>query len=269
MPESPSQHEHDLRINGIDMFYIREGSGYPLILLHGGLASHQSWDQQIPLLSSDYELIIPDLRGHGKSTNPLKKLEYHQMADDIAALTRTLKLDQPLVCGWSDGGQIALELAVRQSNLFKGFAIGAVIYRLIDETTQAISSLGISGPGEVNIEKLEAGFPDLVKMLRGWHQQSEDHWVNLLHQISHLWYTELDYPTEILKRVDSPILLLIGDRDEFIPLTHMIDLYHVLPNAELAVIPFGRHQVDRYRPMIFNNLITEYFDRLLAKENIT
>ncbi len=265
-PTSPNERENMLHVNGIDMFYTRKGAGDPLILLHGGTGSHHHWDQHIPLLSPKFELIIPDLRGHGKSTNPINRLEYHQMADDIAVFIQDLKLDQPLVCGWSDGGQIALELAIRHANLVKGFAIGAVIHKLIEEYVQAISFIGFPAPGEVNIEKITASSPEWVENLHRWHQQSEDHWINLLHQISFLWYTDFNYPSEILEQVDCPILLILGDRDDIIPLEHMIDLYHALPNAGLAVIPFGRHQVDRYRPEIFCRLITDYFDRVLAGE---
>lgn len=265
-PTSPNEHENMLHVNGIDMFYTRKGAGYPLILLHGGTGTHNSWDQHIHLLSTRYEIIIPDLRGHGRSTNPINKLEYHQMADDIAMFINDLKLNQPLLCGWSDGGQIALELAIRHTNLVRGFAVGAIIHKLFEEYKQSVSYIGFPAPGEVDIEKIKASFPEWVEDLNRWHQQSEDHWINLLHQISFLWYTEFNYPAEILKQVDCPILLMLGDRDDAIPVEHMVDLYHALPNAGLAVIPFGRHLVYRYRLEIFCRLIIDYFDRVLAGE---
>jgi pimeloyl-ACP methyl ester carboxylesterase len=55
-------------VNGIEMFHIRAGEGYPLLLLHGGTGSHLLWDQHIPILSEKYEVFVPDLRGHGKSS---------------------------------------------------------------------------------------------------------------------------------------------------------------------------------------------------------
>lgn len=255
---------HTLEINGIEMFYRRVGSGHPLVLLHGGVGTHKHWDQHLPILSEEFELIIPDLRGHGKSTNPLNALDYQIMADDIAQLIEILKLDQPFVCGWSDGGQIGLELAIRYKSHVKAFVLGAVFYNQIEESKQALSKFGMEGPGEVQVEKMKSFLPEWLEMVQKNHRQSEDHWINLLHQISSLWYTKHNYPSSLLNQVDSPILLMIADRDQFVPLNHFIDLFQILPNAELAVIPNGSHQVDREKPKEFCTLVIDYFQRQLV-----
>jgi pimeloyl-ACP methyl ester carboxylesterase len=67
----------------------------------------------IPLLADQFRVMTPDSRGHGRSTNPSGRLSFPTIADDLAAMIAALELDRPVVAGWSDGGQITLELAAR------------------------------------------------------------------------------------------------------------------------------------------------------------
>jgi pimeloyl-ACP methyl ester carboxylesterase len=76
-----------LSINGFDMYYQIHGEGYPLLLLHGFTGSGTGLVKEFNQLSSNYQLIIPDLRGHGRSTNPSKKFTFRQVALDIFART--------------------------------------------------------------------------------------------------------------------------------------------------------------------------------------
>lgn len=91
------------------MHYIDEGEGIPLILLHGGTGTAEfNWKEHIPILKNYFRVIAPDIRGHGKTDNPKQKFSYKLMAEDIFELIRGLNFNKPLICGWSDGGQIAL-----------------------------------------------------------------------------------------------------------------------------------------------------------------
>src|SRR5262245_19505159 len=99
--------------NGINIHYQEFGAGEPLILLHGGTANIEAWLGQIPTLEQHFRVIALDSRGHGKTINTSDELTYAQMADDVAAFIAALKLNKPLIMGYSDGGQIALELGMR------------------------------------------------------------------------------------------------------------------------------------------------------------
>ena len=96
--------------NGIEIYYEETGSGQPLVLLHGGTVTLKSWEKQIPSFAHHFRVIALDSRGHGRTKNPLETMSYRLLADDVAAFIRALELDRPLVCGYSDGGQIALEM---------------------------------------------------------------------------------------------------------------------------------------------------------------
>jgi pimeloyl-ACP methyl ester carboxylesterase len=101
-----------LQANGIDIYYETYGSGEPLLLLLGGAGNLNMWDQHGPIFAQHVMVIATDSRAHGRTKNPLDTLSYRMLADDTAAFIRVLGLDRPWVCGYSDGGQIALEMAM-------------------------------------------------------------------------------------------------------------------------------------------------------------
>jgi pimeloyl-ACP methyl ester carboxylesterase len=96
--------------NGATLYHEEHGAGEPLVLIHGGLASSAMWEPLLPGLIDRFRVITPDSRGHGRSTNPGGTLSYAQLADDVAALIAAFGLERPVVGGYSDGGQIALEV---------------------------------------------------------------------------------------------------------------------------------------------------------------
>ena len=123
-------------VNGATIYYEEHGAGEPLVLLHGGLISSASWEPELPYLTGEFRVITPDTRGHGRSTNPSGKLTYPQLADDVAALIGELGLDRPIVGGYSDGGQIALELGVRHPEA-RGRSIVAAAHPDVERSRDA------------------------------------------------------------------------------------------------------------------------------------
>ena len=111
--------------NGATLYYEEHGAGEPLVLIHGGLASGAMWEPLLPDLVDGFRVITPDSRGYGRSTNPCGTLSYAQLADDVAALINALELDRPVVGGYSDGGQVALELGERHPGAAGALIVGA------------------------------------------------------------------------------------------------------------------------------------------------
>src|SRR4026209_1320768 len=109
---APSLKGSYVKANGLNMYYEEYGSGEPLVLLHGGMRTGKNFEHLIPAFSKHFRVIAPDSRGHGRTDNPSGEFSYRLMADDMAAFIDALKLNQPSICGWSDGGQIALELGM-------------------------------------------------------------------------------------------------------------------------------------------------------------
>lgn len=95
--------EHNIEINGISICYEQQGSGRPVILLHGNGGSHHTFDGLIERLAAFYTVYAPDSRGHGHS-GKAGPLSYEQLASDTAELIQALGMDQPMLYGFSDGG---------------------------------------------------------------------------------------------------------------------------------------------------------------------
>lgn len=113
-----------IEINGATLHYTDRGVGPVLLLVHGGLGVGSEWAPVAEELVRSFRVIAPDSRGHGRSNNPAGTLSYSQLADDMAALVEELELRRPIVVGWSDGGQVALELVVRHPRVAEALVVG-------------------------------------------------------------------------------------------------------------------------------------------------
>ena len=229
--------------NGLTVYYEEYGNGQPLVLLHGGTDTSQMWGPFLSSLVPHFRVITPDSRAHGRTNNPHGELGYHLMADDIVAFIQALHLTQPLVFGYSDGGQIALEIGMRYPRLTAAFVVGAAWYQFSENYINFLKTSGFEGPGSVDFEKLERVAPEWVSYLKTEHTRTDDseYWQTLLKQISTMWWTPLNYTAEDFHKITEPTLVLVGDRDGLIELQQAVDMYRLIPNAELAVLPNTTH----------------------------
>lgn len=246
MIETDSLNSHNgryIRLNGMDMYYEEYGTGKPLILLHGGTSTSQTWQPFLPIFMPYFRVITPDSRAHGRSNNPAGMLSYRLMADDIAAFIQALNLDQPLVFGYSDGGQIAMELGMHYPGLARALVIGAAWYKFSPTYDHMMKAVGFEGLGEVNIERIMMESPDWVEEMKRDHVSAPnpDYWQTLLKQISVMWWTALDYGAEDFRKIVEPSLVVLGDRDGMIELQQAVDEYQLITKAELFIIPNATH----------------------------
>jgi pimeloyl-ACP methyl ester carboxylesterase len=237
------QQGHYVQANGLNIYYEEYGSGTPLILLHGGTVTSQMWQPFLSSFVSHFRVITPDSRAHGKTNNPNGELSYPLMADDIVAFIRALHLAKPLVLGYSDGGQIALEIGMRYPGLTAALVVGAAWYKFSETYINSLKSFGVEASGVVDFEKIQRDEPEWVSVLKTDHARPDDpaYWQTLLKQISIMWWTPLDYTADDFHKITEPTLILIGDRDGLIELNQAVDMYQLIPNAELVVLPNTTH----------------------------
>jgi pimeloyl-ACP methyl ester carboxylesterase len=222
---------HSAEIHGHRMFYATRGSGPTLVFLHGGGDSGEnSFVRQLDVFSERHHIVAPDQVGQGRTPDVPGPLSYTAMMQDTAALLRQLKLKHVDVVGFSDGGILALMLAVRHPELVR---------RLV------ISGVNISPEGLVteNLEGLRADDTPNPKTID--------------EKLSHLWATS---PTKdelsmaLLATIQQPVLLVSGDHD-VITLEHTLQIFHALPNSELCVLPGTDHGTFSSRPEWLNPII--------------
>jgi len=232
-----------VQANGLNVYYEECGSGRPLILLHGGTVTSQMWQPFLSSFSSHFRVITPDSHAHGKTNNPNGELSYSLMADDVVAFIQALNLTKPLIFGYSDGGQIALEIDMRYPGLPAALVVGAAWYKFSETYIHSLKSFGFAASGVVDFEKIQSDAPEWVSQLKTDHDHHDDseYWQTLLKQISIMWWMPLDYAAEDFCKITASTLILIGDRDGLIELDQAVDMYQLIPNAELVVLPNATH----------------------------
>ncbi len=235
-----TQPGHYIQANGLDIYYEEHGQGNPLLLIHGGLLTGNSWKPYLTAFAEHYRVITPDSRGHGRTANPSGKMSYRLLADDTAALAQALDLHKPLIFGYSDGGQAALEIGIHYPDLPQALVFGGTQLRLSQESLTWIHSvLSDEQSPDVDPLQLERDDPNWAAMLKRIH--GEDNWKPLLKQIKPMWNMRFNYSAHDLAQIVAPTLVMLGDRDGFTVVEEAAEMYRLLPNAELAVIPGSEH----------------------------
>ena len=248
--------------NGLNVYYEEHGSGAPLILLTGAMGTSASWKALVPLLSPHFKLIAPDPRGSGRTNNPGNEiLRTPLLADDVAAVINALHLEKPFLCGWSTGGDVALEVGIRYPELAKGLVVGAPTPRVSESYFNGMKAMGIDGPGQVNIDQIEKAAPQRVERWRTEHTQNADQWKALLKLYSYEMAEPYTHQTEDLRKFSVPTLVIVGDRDQIFRLEDTVELYRQIPSAELAVLAQADHFVLRTKPDVFANCVLEFLRR--------
>ena len=101
-----------ITVNDITLYYERYGKGKPILMIHGNTEDHTIFDESIKELANDYQVYAIDSRAHGKS-DACDVLDYEIMAEDMLAFINALSIKKPIVYGYSDGGIIALHMAMK------------------------------------------------------------------------------------------------------------------------------------------------------------
>jgi pimeloyl-ACP methyl ester carboxylesterase len=225
-------------INGHKIYYAVRGSGPTLVFLHGGGDSGEhSFARQLDVFSEHHQIVAPDQVGQGRTPEVPGELSYTAMMEDTASLLWMLKLRHVDVVGFSDGGILALMLAVRHPEL---------VHRLV-----------ISG---VNIAP-EGLRPEDLEELRATQTTAKPKTID--EKLARLWFTS---PTEaelnlgLLNNVSQPVLLISGDRDA-ITLEHTLKIFHALPDAQLCVLPGTDHATFSGRSEWINPIIDAFLNR--------
>jgi len=258
-----TQNEKYVKANGLNIYYEEYGSGEPLVLLHGGMGAGKNFEDLIPVFSKKFRVIVSDARGHGKSDNPDGKLSYRLMADDITAFMAALDLKQPSVCGWSDGGQIALELGMNYPDSMRCMVVGAAWFQFSQHYQTMLKAIGFESPASVNMDKLKQTLGPMADMWRTLHATADDpdRWEKLAHQISQMWWTPLGYTADDFQKIKTPTMILIGDRDQIIPVEEATEMHRLIQNSELAIVPNADHSLPRSRGDLFTTLALDFLFR--------
>jgi pimeloyl-ACP methyl ester carboxylesterase len=216
-------------VNGIKLWYAVFGQGQPVVFLHGGLANSQYWGMQVPAVARQYQVIVLDSRGHGRSTRDNRPYGYDLMADDVVGLLDFLKIQQAAVVGWSDGGILGLDLAIRHpgriSNVF-AFAANTDPSGVVD-----------------GVEKNPTFARFIERAGREYQALSATpgEYTAFVDAISRMWATQPNWSAQQLAAIRTPVLVTDGDHDEAIKRSHTEYIAATILGAGLLILPETSH----------------------------
>jgi len=223
-------------VNGIEMYYRIVGKGSPILLIPGGLSDQHVWDAQLPILARHHMVIVADSRGQGRSTRTKDPITYGLMADDYVALLDFLRIDKVDLVGWSDGGIIGLDIAMRYPERLKSLFAQAA----------NVTPDGNTGYAEARAE----GKP--IPELR--HYESIDR------EIHALWANEPNYTGEELSDIRVRTAIVIGDHDTAISREHTEFIASQIPGAQLIILPDAGHGVPVENPRLYAHTVLRFID---------
>ena len=208
-------------VNGINLYYETRGSGRPLILLHGGLGSGEMFGPILPQLAEHHTVIAPDLQGHGRTADINRPIDAGLMADDIAALVDHLKLDRPDLVGYSLGGGVALQTAVKYPNKIRRLVLVSANIR-----PDAIYAEMRAQQGQLNAATAEfmKGTP-MYELYQRVAPRPED-FPRLLDKMGQSMAKDYDF-TEAVRGLRMPTLIVAGDAD-MAPPSHYVEVFKLL-----------------------------------------
>jgi pimeloyl-ACP methyl ester carboxylesterase len=221
-----------VRVNGADLYCQRSGEGEPLLLLHGGGGAGVNWRLVFDSPPLGYELIVPDFRGHGRSTNPGSAITFGQLASDVVALLDGLGVGSFKAIGMSMGAKTLLHVATLQPERVHAMVlVSAAPY--FPEETRAIMRAAAAAP---HTDKE-------WELMRQWHPQGDA-------QIRALWdmprqfasnHDDMNFTPSRLRGIKARTLIVHGDRDPLYPVALAVEMHAAIAHSHLWVIPNGGH----------------------------
>ena len=233
-------------VDGVRIWYGEYGAGAPVILLHGGITNSRSWAFQIPALRAHYRVIVLDNRGHGRSSRTSEPFTYHQMASDLIALMDFIHVDKASLVGWSDGADIALDVAIHHP----------------ERVDKLFAYAGNTEP---------AGLKEHAAMtpaMRAFFQRSAeqyhvlsptpDGFDSLVAADEHMASVEPHFSAEELASISAPTWIVGADHDQFIKRENTDYQARLIPGAGELILPGVTHGAPEEDPALFNAALLRF-----------
>lgn len=248
-------------VNGVHLYYEEAGvpDGPPLILLHGAGGTIDDpvggWAGLAPSFGESYRLVQVEHRGHGRTNNPAGFMTFEQIADDVVALADELGLGPAHVAGISDGGVVALDLAMRRPATVRSIVVLGGNYST-HEGMRAYAA-------QMDPDAIERAHPEAAAQFAARHDRGSEPgwWRELLRQILANNLENPSWTPADLRRVGCPTLLIAGEDDPFATLDQMTTMKREIPNAEWLIVNHAGHPVHFEHPEIVGPRILDFLAR--------
>jgi len=274
-----------VKIEGDSLFYEVMGKGRPLVLIHGAWASHEWWRWQLPALVRRYQVISPDLRGHGQSSPLRSAYSVNGFAKDLDLILQSMGVHEAVLVGWSMGGIISMQYSLNYPSKIKALILVAtrghrhpkLKGRIILQYLQARLSLLTDFSAPRKYDRASGGFPgqkiwlerEVEKMLSPRVTKEVQDWVmsdvrnnpreNYFQVAKSIWNWGAG---KRLRGIKVPTLIMVGDKDTRTPPRFSRLLHATIPNARLVIVKDASHCLPLERPERVNAEIMGFLEEL-------
>ena len=265
-------------INGQEIYYEIHGSGQPLVLLPGSFMTIEAMGAIVPQLAATRRVIGVELQGHGHTADIERPLRFELLADDVAALIRHLGLERADIFGYSLGGGVALQTAIRHPDVVRKLALASTPFKLEGWYPEDRAAMGaISAEGF-------AGTPPHAAFLKT--SPTPEAWPAVVAKLRQLVTSDYDWTRDVAA-LKTPVLILVGDGDGMSP-AHAVEFFGLLgggkadgdltglPASALAVLPATTHVgwAPPYHGIVTRThllipIITEFLDAPLENSQVS
>jgi pimeloyl-ACP methyl ester carboxylesterase len=235
-------------VNGLKLYYEIHGTGEPLILLHGGLGASEMFAAILPALASGRQVIAADLQAHGRTADIDRPLSIEAMADDVAALIQYLKIEKTDLMGYSLGGGVAVQTAIRHPELVKKLVVVSAAFRRDGWYPEIRAGMDQMGPQAAEPMKQTPMYQLYARIA----PKPED-WPALITKVGELLRKDYDWSKDVAA-LKVPTMLLFGDADA-VRTAHAVEFFELLgggkkdagwdgagmSNTRLAILPGVTH----------------------------
>ena len=265
------EHEGDYaHVNGLEMYYEIHGTGEPLILLHGGVGAIEMFGEVLPLLAQGRQVIAADLQAHGRTADIDRPLRLESMADDIRALIEDLGLEEADVMGYSLGGGVALQTAIRHPQVVRKLVLVSTPFSRDGWYPEVRAGMEQMGPEAAEPMKQTP----MYQVYSSVAPRPED-WPVLITKLGQLLGQDYDL-SEGVAAIEAPTMIVVGDADS-VRTAHAVEFFELLgggkaaagwdgsrmPNARLAILP-GTTHYDIFSSPTLAAAVTPFLDAPMA-----
>jgi pimeloyl-ACP methyl ester carboxylesterase len=235
-------------VNGLKLYYEIHGKGKPLVMLHGGLGTVDMFAQLLPILAGTRQVIAVELQGHGHTGDTDRPMSFEGMADDIAALVRHLKLENADVLGYSLGGGVAIQTAIRHPEAVRKLVVLSAPFK-----SNGWYPESLIGMRSMNAEAARSWVGSPMQQAYASAAPDPEAWPKLVDKLGKMLGKDYDWVQEVAA-FKMPTLIVVGDADA-VRTAHAAEFFGLLgggkkdagwdgsgmSNARLAILPGTTH----------------------------
>jgi pimeloyl-ACP methyl ester carboxylesterase len=243
MTTNENQRGSYARVNGLNLYYEMSGSGHPLVMLPGAYGTIETLGELVPHLATTRRVIAVELQGHGHTADIERPLRFEWLADDIAALIKHLELEQADLFGYSLGGGVGLQTAIRHPEVVRKLVLVSTPFKKEGWYPEDLAVMAAMSAEALDVTPIHDAY---LKT-----SPTPEAWPTVVDKIRQLVTSDYDWEQEVAA-LKTPLLIVVGDADGM-SLAHAVEFFGLLgggkgdgdmaglPGSSLAVLPATTH----------------------------